>query len=174
MRVNDGDINGLKIIQLDVFRDLRGQYVEYYNEKEYSLPFVTDCISHSVKDVIRGLHGDFRTTKLISCVYGSIQYVALDIRKESPTFGSVQEIALSMGSGLQILVPSGCVQGFLCLSDECLFYYKQNVYYEGMDKQVTIQYNDPSLGIKWKCDNPIVSDRDKNGLSWSLFKEFPQ
>lgn len=175
MKAYDGQIQDLKIIELSPFYDNRGSYLQLYSDIEYNhilnypVIFLEDDLSISHYGVLRGLHGDFRTSKLVQCLHGMIQHVVVDIRKSSKTFGKFEEFILDGGAQRQIFVPSGCVQGYLCLSDMCLFWYKQSTYYEGADKQVTIAWNDPTLCIPWRVDIPIVSDRDKNGM---LLKDY--
>ena len=161
-------INGIKIITLPVFNDLRGQSVETFSEKEYlfyddnkqQIKFVEDDVSVSKKNVLRGLHGDNKTWKLIQCLYGEVFFVVLDMRPASSTYLKWQEIILNDANRLQVLIPAGCVNGHLCLSDKCLFSYKQSQYYGGASGQLTVRWDDPAFNIPWPIKEPILSERD--------------
>ncbi len=107
------------------------------------------------------MHGDSEIDKLILCLHGSIQLAVVDLRKGSSTYGNSKMFNLDDKNGRAIFVPAGCVNGHLCLSDKCIFFYKWSKPYNGADKQVTIQWDDPSLALEWKIKNPIMSTRDK-------------
>jgi dTDP-4-dehydrorhamnose 3,5-epimerase len=162
-------ILGLDIIVPKVFEDFRGSYRETYNEadaEERGLPhFVTDAISISRKDTIRGFHGDFVTWKLVQCLKGSIYERVIDLRKDSKTFGKVFSIVLSEYNHKMVLIPPGCGNSFLAFSDEIVYHYKQSEYYEG--KQFTLRY-DAVNG--WPIDRSqvILSDRDRYNAILSL------
>jgi len=148
-----------------VFEDFRGTYVETYNEREYreagvGVSFVQDDISRSSRHVLRGLHGDRNTWKLVSCLYGRFYLVVLDYREGSPQFGQWEAFTLSDQNRLQILVPPGCANGHLVMSDEAIFHYKQSTYYD-RSGQFTVAWNDPRFGIWWPVRNPILSRRDE-------------
>jgi dTDP-4-dehydrorhamnose 3,5-epimerase len=167
---------GLLVITPDVFYDFRGQYVETYNDRDWRfrdlrgepIRFVQDDVSVSRKDVLRGLHGDANTWKLIQCLLGSIYFVVVDARKDSPTRGNWQAFTLGDVNRQQVLVPAGCVNGHLCLSDTCLFHYKQSTLYEGADKQFTLRWDGHT--VYWPIKEPILSQRDANGKA---FAELP-
>ena len=159
----------VKVVTPDVFHDYRGKYIETYNEKEYSvladyngdpLKFVQDDISMSQQHVLRGLHGDFKTWKLIQCLYGSIYVAAVDMRPDSPNYLKHDTFSVSEHDRRQVLIPAGFANGHLCLSDKCIFSYKQTTYYEGQGKQFTVRYDDPSVGIAWPVNDVILSKRD--------------
>jgi dTDP-4-dehydrorhamnose 3,5-epimerase len=156
-------------IVLDVFSDHRGEYAETWNEAEYqplinppdsgkqNTKFVQDDVSISRKDTLRGLHGDDITWKLIQCLHGAFLLTVLDLRKDSPSFLQYQQWTLSEREHKQVLIPPGCVNGHLCLTESCVFSYKQTTYYQ-QQKQVTLRYD--SFGIQWPVANPILSRRD--------------
>ena len=154
-----------------IFEDFRGCYVETYNEKTYNdimnerfghaVKFVQDDISVSSQNVIRGLHGDHNTWKLIQCLKGSFYLVVADMRKDSKTFLKWESFEINEHNRKQVLIPPGFVNGHLCLTDTCIFSYKQSTYYEGAEKQMTVMWDDPRVGIKWPIDTPILSHRDK-------------
>jgi len=158
-------IKDLLSIKLDTFQDYRGEIWTVYSEEYTDLKFVADKITISRFGVLRGLHGDPHTAKLIACLSGQIQLAILDLRKDSETYGNVETFLISDYDPTVVIVPAGCVNAHLCLSDKCVFYYKWSEQYKGPDEQVTIAWDDPELDIDWVIDNPILSERDKNGVS---------
>ena len=161
-----GLIDGLRLIIPDIFHDFRGEYVETYNDMDWDLgvKFVQDDISVSKHNVLRGLHGDNITWKLVQCLFGSFYLVIVDCRKDSPTYNKWHGYTLNDKNRHQILIPPGCANGHLCLSDSCLFHYKQSAYYQGADKQFTLRWNALNE-VFWPISNPVLSERDKNGFS---------
>jgi dTDP-4-dehydrorhamnose 3,5-epimerase len=163
-------IQDLKRINTEVFYDFRGEYLETFNEEKYNfsdrygqkIVFVEDDISMSKRHVLRGLHGDEKTWKLIQCLYGEIYVVVVDLREDSPTYLHIDSFAVNDKNRSQILIPAGCANGHLCLSDSCIFSYKQSQYYNGADKQFTIRWDDPKLNIFWPVKDPLVSVRDSS------------
>lgn len=161
-------IPGLIRIIPEIFRDHRGEYVETWNHLLYNtnahITFVQDDISTSKLGVLRGLHGDWKTWKLIQCLKGEIFVVIVDCRKENR--GTIETFILNDQNRHQLLIPPGCANGHLVLSD-CIFSYKQSTYYEGADKQFTIAWD--SLNVNWPIKNPILSLRDKQGIHINQF-----
>ena len=148
-----------------IFEDFRGTYVEIHNEKLYNeagikVKFVQDDISVSSRHVLRGIHGDGETWKLISCLYGKFYLVVVNWDKTSPQFGQWDSFVLSDQNRLQVLVPAKFGNGHLVLSDLAIFHYKQSAYYNRAG-QFTILWNDPKLDIWWPVKNPILSRRDE-------------
>jgi dTDP-4-dehydrorhamnose 3,5-epimerase len=148
-----------------VFGDYRGIYVEIYNEKLYkeagiNVDFIQDDISVSKKDVLRGIHGDNKTWKLISCLAGKFYLVVVNWDKDSPQFGKWASFILSEHNRFQVLVPPKFGNGHLVLSEQAIFHYKQSTYYD-RPGQFTILWNDPKLNIRWPVKNPILSLRDE-------------
>ena len=146
------------------FEDFRGEYVELYNEKLYkeagiAADFVQDDISVSSRHVLRGIHGDHQTTKLVSCLYGKFYLVVVNNINGHPQFGQWDAFTLSEKNRLQVLIPSGFGNGHVVLSETAIFHYKQNAYYD-RDKQFTLMWNDPRLNIWWPIKAPIMSQRD--------------
>lgn len=172
MKIKNGNIlKDVKIISPFVYNDFRGTYVETYNKENYSvlkdydgvpLCFVQDDISESRKNTLRGLHGDEKTWKLIQCLKGSIFVAVVDMRENSETYLKHETFSISELDRRQILVPAGFGNGHLCLSDFCIFSYKQTTYYEGKEKQFTVNWEDPAINIRWPIKTPILSDRDYN------------
>lgn len=158
----DYSINGLKKLSLDTQSDHRGEIWTVYSESDFLPKFAEDKLSISSFSVMRGLHGDSDIDKLITCLYGKIQLGIVDLRKDSPTYGNSEMFELSSEEPTSIFVPAGCVNGHLCLSDKCFFYYKWSKKYNGISKQVTIDWKDSKFNFKWKLENVIMSERDKN------------
>ncbi len=157
----------LCVITPEIFSDHRGQYIETWNADDWdlrdeagcSLTFVEDDLSCSKAGVLRGLHGDSRTWKLIHCVAGRIRFVVVDMRPTSPAFRQWQSFELDDRERRQVLVPAGCANGHYAHVD-CVFGYKQSARYRGQGKQFTVRWDDPSLAIEWPTSSPILSARD--------------
>jgi len=156
-------INGVQIVELDPFYDERGEIWTLFEEESWETKFVEDKISISHKGVIRGLHGDSHISKLISCLSGSLFLAIVDARKESPTYGAVEEFIINEEAPKLIFVPSGCLNGHQCLTEKCIFWYKWSDKYNGIENQVTCRWNDELLGINWPIKEPVLSNRDLNG-----------
>ena len=155
------------LIKLDIFEDHRGEYVETYNEELYrkngiDMKFVQDDISVSTKNVLRGIHGDSETWKLISCLYGKFYLVVMNCDVDSENFGKWQSFVLSDVNRLQVLVPPKYGNAHLILSNKAIFHYKQSTYYNPA-KQFTYKWNDSKFNIRWPIKNPILSQRDELG-----------
>ena len=164
IKVLKTQLNGVLLIKPDVFEDFRGQYVETYNEELYrkngiDIKFIQDDISVSTKNVLRGIHGDNETWKLISCLYGKFYFVVVNCDSNSKDFGKWQSFVLSDRNRLQVLIPPKYGNAHLVLSDMTIFHYKQSNYYNP-SKQFTHKWNDPKFNIWWPIKNPIVSQRD--------------
>lgn len=167
MEVTPTNLDGVLLIKLDVFEDHRGEYVETYNEQSYyekgiTVRFVQDDISMSTRHVLRGIHGDAETWKLISCLHGKFYLVVVNCDKKSADFGKWQSFVLSDRNRNQVLVPPLHGNGHVILSDRAIFHYKQNTYYNPKG-QFTYVWNDPALNIWWPIKDPIVSQRDEVG-----------
>ncbi len=162
--VTKTNLQDVLLIKPEIFTDHRGQYVELYNEDDHNhfagAPrFVQDDVSVSHRDVLRGIHGDSETWKLISCLHGRIYLVVVCCDKESPQWGQWQDFTLSGVNRHQVLVPPKFGVGHLVLSKKAIFHYKQNRYYRP-EEQFTYRYDDPLFNIWWPCANPILSQRD--------------
>lgn len=160
---------GLLVFEPIVFEDSRGYFFEAYNANTYTqqgitTQFVQDNQSRSSYGVIRGLHYQmqpYAQTKLVRVLYGTILDVAVDIRKDSPTYGKVFSIELSAENRKQLYIPAGFAHGFSVLSEKAEVLYKCDTFYN-KESEGGILYNDPSLNIDWKvaADKAIVSDKD--------------
>lgn len=170
LQVRQGRLKSVRIIvPPTVFEDHRGSYVELYNQALYresgvDAEFVQDDISTSTRHVLRGIHGDQSTWKLISCLHGKFYLVVVDMVEGSPTYRQWEAFTLSDSNRLQILIPPGHGNGHVVLSDTAIFHYKQTTYYDRAG-QFTILWNDPSFGIWWPVRFPMLSPRDDGTIS---------
>ncbi|MGA2298665.1 MAG: dTDP-4-dehydrorhamnose 3,5-epimerase family protein [FCB group bacterium] len=165
MQVEKTKLKGVLLIKLDSFEDHRGEYVETYNEELYfkngiPVKFLQDDYSVSTKSVLRGLHGDSETYKLITCPYGKLYLVVLNYDESSDEYGKWQSFVLSDRNHNQVLIPPKFANGHLILSDKAIFHYKQSTYYKA-GTQFTVKWNDPKFNIWWPIKNPILSQRDE-------------
>ena len=156
-------IDGLIEIKLDTFEDYRGEIWTVFSEEFCDHKFVADKITISEKGVLRGYHGDPYTAKLISCLHGSFQFSVVDLRKDSKTYGNVENFIMTDKEPSVILVPAGCINAHQCLTEKCVFYYKWSEHYKGLEHQITVSWDDPDIGTIWQINPPILSERDKNG-----------
>ena len=165
MNVSKTALDGVLLIEPPtVFEDFRGTYVELYNEALYreagiADKFVQDDIAVSRRDVLRGLHGDHRTAKLVSCLHGAFYLVVVNNKADSPQYRNWVAFTLSEQNRLQVLIPPGFANGHLVLTDSAMFHYKQTTLYDRAS-QFTLLWNDPVLKLWWPAVNPIVSRRD--------------
>jgi len=176
MRIEKTNIEGLLIIQPQVFKDERGYFLESFNaiklsEVDFGSPFIQDNESLSQKNVIRGLHfqnNPFAQGKLVRVIKGAVLDVAVDIRKNSATYGQHFSIELNEENKTMFWIPPGFAHGFSTLHDNTIFSYKcTNVY--NKSSEGCILWNDSDLSIDWKVNNPIISEKDKLG---ETFKQF--
>lgn len=170
MKIIETNIKDLLIIEPSVFKDDRGWFSESYNKEKLkllgiSINFIQDNHSLSLeKGTIRGLHlqtNPNAQTKLVRCTKGRILDVAVDLRKQSPTYLKVFTIELSADNKKQLLIPKGFAHGFVTLEDNTEVQYKVDEYYS-KEHDRSIKYNDPIFNIDWVVDNVILSDKDKN------------
>lgn len=165
LQVSKSHLDGVLVINPPTkFEDFRGSYVETYNESIYQAAgitqkFIQDDASTSTKDVLRGIHGDHKTWKLVSCLYGAFYLLVVNNDKESPQFKKWASFTLSDRNHLQVLIPPKFGNAHLVLSDSAVFHYKQTTEYE-RSSQFTIQWDDPSFNFWWPISNPIMSMRD--------------
>ena len=156
-------INGVVVREQKAFTDYRGDLYTTWKDGDFDLNFNHDKVSTSRKNVLRGIHGDNKSWKLVTCLYGEIYFVLVDNRESSDTFIQWESMILSDRNRKQVLIPPGVGNGFLVLSDHSVFHYKWS--YEGeyadVNEQFTIKWNDPMIGIDWPISNPILSKRDK-------------
>jgi len=170
MKVTKTKLDGVLLIEPDVFKDHRGEYIETFSDYNYALlhrDFVQDDVSISKCNVLRGIHGDFKTWKLVSCLSGVIQLVVVNNKLDTPQYYEHTEFILSDINHQQVLIPPGFGNGHKVLSEKAIFHYKQSTYYDP-DSQFTLAWNDSELDIHWlnplsTTSNtlPIMSDRDR-------------
>lgn len=171
------EIEGVWIIQPKVFNDARGYFFEAWKKEEFEqhvghVDFIQDNESKSSYGVLRGLHyqkGECSQAKLVRVIKGKVLDVAVDIRKDSPTFGKHVMVELSEENKRQFFIPRGFAHGFLVLSDEAIFTYKVDNAY-APQSEASIRFDDPDLAIKWPIDSKdiLTSAKDLDALS---FKE---
>lgn len=159
----------VKIIEPDVFKDERGflftDYLDSYFKEQFSpsLNFVHSKNAYNKAKVLRGIHGDFESYKLVQCLYGSIFQVVVDCREQSQTYLQHETFILNFDKPKMIIMPPGFGNAFQVTSGCAIYNYK--LAYPGMyndyDKQFTYKWNDPRIGIKWPLNNPILSKRDE-------------
>lgn len=164
MTVEETRLTGVLLIKVDRFEDHRGEYVEIYNEEIYrkngiDQTFIQDDISVSTRHVLRGIHGDSETWKLVSCLEGKFYLVVVNCDRESDSYGRWQSFVLSEHNREQVLIPPKFGNGHVVLSERAIFHYKQSTYYEP-EKQFSYRWNDPELNISWPINTPILSVRD--------------
>ena len=171
MKIKNVKISGLKIIQTKIFFDKRGFFKEVYKNNLIKKNFKFDVISLSKKNVIRGLHIQTKKpqAKVITVVSGKIMDVAVDLRKNSKTFGKYYSLIISDKSDYSFYVPEGFAHGFLCLSDKCIVHYKCSEY-RHKESETTLHWRDQEVKIKWPIKKPILSKKDKIGKNLNFFR----
>jgi dTDP-4-dehydrorhamnose 3,5-epimerase len=167
----DTEIEGLVLVQPKVISDDRGFFFETYRRIDYAglgidVEFVQDNHSRSARGTIRALHFQVEPgqAKLIRCARGSIYDVAVDLRRDSPTYGKYEAFVLSDKNAHQIFVPVGFAHGFCVTSEEADVTYKVSSYYDGATER-GIAWDDPAIGVPWPVEQPLVSDRDRTNPS---------
>ena len=177
MKVTTFAIEGLVLFEPRVFKDDRGFFYESFNEEKYQevlgaeTRFLQDNISSSKKNVLRGLHFQsppLAQGKLVTVLSGSVMDVAVDIRKDSPTYGKHQLIELTAENKMQFYIPPGFAHGFLSLEENTIFSYKCTNYYSPSSEN-TLCWNDKTLAINWNVNNPLISEKDNIGMEFSTF-----
>ena len=181
MTYKETTIPGVWIIEPKVFTDQRGYFFEAFKQEEFDsivggVRFVQDNESRSTKGVLRGLHyqlAPYAQSKLVRVIKGRVLDVAVDIRRESPTYGRYVAVELSDENKRQLFIPQGFAHGFHVLSDEAIFTYKvDNIY--APQHEASIRWNDETLGIEWPIDpdKVITSAKDLAGKSFKEAKLF--
>lgn len=170
MEVIKTDIEGVVIIEPRIFRDDRGYFYESFSQREFEekvcrTTFVQDNQSKSSYGVLRGLHFQkppYCQSKLVRCIKGAVLDVAVDLRKGSPTFGKHVAVELTEENHRQLFVPRGFAHGFAVLSEEAVFQYKCDNFYN-KESEGAIAWDDPELAIDWRIpvDKALLSEKDK-------------
>jgi dTDP-4-dehydrorhamnose 3,5-epimerase len=178
--VTETPLADLVVVDIDYFQDDRGFFMESWHQRDFAeagldLRFVQEGHSRSGRGVLRGLHYQDMTApmgKLLRCTVGAIFDVAVDLRMSSPTFGRWFGIELSAENKHQIYVPEGFAHGFATLSDVAEVQYKQTGFYTP-SSEGTLAWNDPDVAVDWPFDDPVLSQRDQNGMSLAQHRAAP-
>lgn len=171
MKVEETKLKGCFIIHDTVFPDPRGYFFESYNQQKFetltglNISFIQDNQSRSSRGVLRGLHfqqGEYAQAKLVRVLQGKVLDVAVDLRKTSPTFGEHVAVELTEENHVQFFIPRGFAHGFIVLSEDAVFFYKCDNFYN-KTSEGGILFNDPALGINWQMNESelLLSDKDK-------------
>ncbi len=179
MKFISTELEGLVVIQPNVFEDDRGYFYESYNEKFFiqngiNVHFVQDNQSLSQQGVLRGLHFQkppHDQGKLVRVIKGSVLDVAVDIRKNSATYGKPFSIELNEENKTMLWVPPGFAHGFLTLRHNTIFSYKCTNFYN-KESEDSLLWNDPAIGINWNIELPLLSEKDKIGKLLSEFDSY--
>ena len=172
MLIEKTKFKDLIIVKSPVYKDHRGFFKEIYKKKILKKKLIFDCLSHSKKNTIRGLHFQKKNmqAKFITVVQGKILDVVVDLRKNSKTFGKHFAITMNYDSNFSMFIPEGFAHGFACLSKTCTLYYRCTNY-RHQKSETTLRWNDPELNIKWGIKKPILSEKDKNGRMFKDIKK---
>lgn len=178
MKIQKAKLEGILVFKLDPYEDFRGEYVELFNEDLYlreikktlngtiyekgvnKLKFVEDDISTGTRGVLKGIHGDSKTWKLVQCLFGKFYLVVINNNPKSKDYNKWEAFTLSDKNRLQVLIPPLYGNGHQVLSGYDIYHYKQSSYYDPKN-QFTIKWNDPKFNIWWPIKNPILSQRDE-------------
>ena len=174
MKLIKTKISGLLIVKTKIYKDKRGFLKETFRNNFFkNIKFPFDIMSYSKKKVLIGLHiqTDKSQAKIITITQGKIFDVAVDLRKNSKTFGKYVSLIISENSDFSFYIPKGFAHGFLCLSKKCTVNYKCSEYRHSKYEK-TLSWNDPKINIKWPILNPILSEKDKEGLNLHYFKKY--
>ena len=174
MKLIKTKIPGPLIIKTKIYNDKRGFLKETFRNNLFkNIKFPFDIMSSSKKKVLRGLHIqiDKSQAKIITVTHGKIFDVAVDLRKNSKTFGKYVSLIISENSDFSFYIPKGFAHGFLCLSKKCTVNYKCSEY-RHIKSEKTLSWNDPKINIKWPIPKPILSKKDKDGLNLLYFKKY--
>lgn len=177
MKILETNIPDVKIIEPTVFGDNRGFFMETWHEAKFNdlvskRSFVQDNHSKSKQGILRGLHYQTKQSqgKLVRVVSGEVFDVAVDVRKESPTFGQWVGEYLSAGNKRQLWIPEGFAHGFYVMSEEAEFVYKCTDYYHP-ESEVSISWDDPIIAVDWPLiTSPVLSEKDSDAISLKKFK----
>jgi len=170
MKITPTKIEGVLIVEPDIFGDSRGWFFESYSKQKLKdagieADFIQDNHSFSAtKGTLRGLHfqnAPHSQSKLIRCTRGKVLDVAVDLRKDSPTYKEWVSIELSAENKKQFFIPKGFAHGFLTLTDDVEFQYKVDDYYD-KETDRSIRFDDPEIAVDWEYDQPILSDKDNS------------
>ena len=167
MKIIKLKISGLKLIKTKIYKDKRGFLKEVFKQNIIKKEnFIFDLMSKSKKNTLRGLHIQLKKkqAKLITVTDGSIYDVAVDLRPKSKTFGKYVGLKISHNDDFSFYIPAGFAHGFVCLSKTCTVYYRTSNYRDAKTEK-TLAWDDKSLNIKWPIKKPLLSKKDKIGMS---------
>ena len=167
MKIIKLKISGLKLIKTKIYKDKRGFLKEVFKKNIIKKEnFIFDLMSKSKKNTLRGLHIQLKKkqAKLITVTEGSIYDVAVDLRPKSKTFGKYVGLKISHKDDFSFFIPAGFAHGFVCLSKICTVYYRASNYRDAKTEK-TLAWDDKSLNIKWPIKKPLLSKKDKIGMS---------
>ncbi len=156
--------NELKILKNTTFKDKRGYYWSTWTKKNFKkIYFNHDKFSISKKNVLRGFHCDFKSWKLVTCVFGKLMLKIIDVDKNNKNYLKSKTFILEHKKPMSVLIPPNYANAHLCLSQNCVFHYKWSYKgkYPDVRKQVSFRWNEPKFKVKWPIKNPIISNRDK-------------
>lgn len=163
-RIDNFKFDGVQLIQPSAYQDHRGYYYTIHDSTTFGqdITYVKDKLSSSSKNVLRGIHGDYKTTKLVTCVHGEVYCVIVDNRAESGTFTEWSWIILSLHNRNVLVLPPGVGLSYLILTESANILYKWAYPgdYPDIDVQFTLRWDDPDLGIFWPIKEPILQPRD--------------
>lgn len=164
LNIESTTLDGVYLVKPSAHEDARGNFYETYNEKEYTgagltAKFIQDDISKSAKGVLKGMHGDPGTYKLVQCAFGKVYAVILNCDESSADFGKWESFILSDENKRQLYIPPMYGNGYYVMSDIAVYTYKQSTYY-GEYKQFTYKWDDERFGIEWPDEISIISERD--------------
>ena len=167
MKVLPTELPGVLVVEPEVHRDARGFFLETYHEARYRAAgirarFVQDNHSRSGRGALRGLHAQLRPAqaKLVRCIEGEVFDVAVDIRRDSPSFGRWVGVTLSAEGFRQLFIPEGFAHGFCVTSDAAEVEYKGSAVYDPSG-EIAVAWNDPAIGVRWPVTDPVLSPRDR-------------
>jgi dTDP-4-dehydrorhamnose 3,5-epimerase len=177
MKITPTDIEGLIVLEPTPHRDERGYFTRTMDVAILAdagidpAGFKQENQSRSYQGVVRGLHGRSGNgeAKLVRCAHGAVLDIAIDARPGSPTFGEVRTFLLDDQVNRQVYIPRGFLHGYQALTSVTDFVYRIDDFY-GPDEDITVAFDDPDLAVVWPAPITIVSDRDRNGMSWAEYK----
>lgn len=160
------EVEGLKAIKYSAHEDFRGNiYTTFRRQSLMSLGgmFDHDKFSHSKKNVLRGFHADYKSKKIVTCVFGSVLQVFCDFREGSPTYLNTHSVTLNHSDLLSYYVPVGVLNAYYVQSELAVYHYKYDYVgdYADVTDQITVAWNDPLIGFEWPTSRPILSERDR-------------
>ena len=163
MKLVKTKIKGLLIVRSQVYKDKRGYLREVFRKDILNKNFPFDIMSYSKKNVLRGLHfqSKFQQAKLITVTHGKVLDVAVDLRKNSKTFGKYFSVIISQNDNFSFYIPENFAHGFVCLSKSCTINYRCSKFIN-FKYEKTLAWNDPDVNIKWPIKNPVLSEKDKS------------